>query len=230
MTRAGSMISALAATAVAVAVCAPAHAQDLNFGALRGKDRHVLHLGAGVEDAVVTSFGYRYVLPALGRTLVVGADLDVVPVRASDRRLRVGMVAPVARSGGWIAGAKALGILRSARNDVNRMTNVGLETALSGGFYATRWFLAAEAGADWAAATYIRHTGSYRRVVYDGARDGWYASTGATLVYGLSAGYSLSSVDLVLRAGQRRDLSFATWLIPFYATVGIDVRIPGFSW
>lgn len=228
MTRPASSIAALAIAVAAVAICGPATAQDLNFGALRSDDRHVLHVGVGVEDAAVASLGYAHLLPLLGRTLVLGGSLDVVPAHASDWRLRFGTAAPFASGGGWMAGAKTLGILRNARNDMNRMTNLGVEASLFGGFYAERWFLAADAGVDWATATYIRHTDAYRRLVYEGARDGWYSSTGAALVYGLSGGYSFSNVDIVVRAGQRRDFSLATWLLPFYATVGVDIRFPAF--
>lgn len=227
--RPAPIIAALALAVGAVAICGPAAAQDLNFGALRSDDRHVFHMGVGVEDAMVASFGYGHLLPLLGRTFVLGGELDVVPVHVSDSRLRVGAVAPVASYGGWMAGAKVLGILRNASNDVNRMTNLGVEPSLFGGFYAKRWFLAAEAGVDWAPATYIHHTESYRRLVYEDARDGWYSSTGANLVYGVSGGYSFSNVDLVVRAGQRRDFRLATWLLPFYATLGVEVRLPAFG-
>jgi hypothetical protein len=106
------------------------------------------------------------------------------------------------------------------------MTNVGLETSAFGGFYDSSWFVAAEAGLDWAAATYIEHTERYRRVVYEGARDGWYSSTGTTMVYGLLGGYSFRNVDVILRAGQRRDLRLNTWMLPFYAGIAVELRLP----
>ena len=224
MTRPGSIVAALAIAAGAMAVGVPAVAQDLNLGALRSDDRHVLHVGVGVEDAMVASLGYGHVLSPLGHTLVLGGTLDVVSSHASDWRLRIGAVAPVASYGGWTVGAKTLGIVRNAANDMNTMTNLGVEASLFGGFYAERWFAAAEVGVDWAAATYIHHTDAYRRLVYADAQDGWYASTGGTLIYGVSGGYSFSNVDVVVRAGQRGDFSLATWLLPFYATVGVDVR------
>lgn len=224
MTRLVSNLAALAVAVAAVAICGPAAAQDLNFGALRDDDRHILHVGVGVEDAVVASLGYGRVLPIMGRASVLGGTLDVVPAHASDWRLRLGAVFPITSHGGWTVGAKTLGIVRNAANDMSRMTNLGVETSLFGGFYAERWFVAAEAGVDWATATYVHHTDAYRRLVYDGARDGWYSSTGAGLVYGLSGGYSFSDFDLVLRAGQRRDFRLETWLVPLYATAGVDVR------
>lgn len=232
MTRSAPITTFLAATLAAVAAslahAGPAAAQELNLAAIRPGDRHVLSVGAAAEDAVVLSLGYSRLLPSTGRTFALTSQLDVVPVDAANWRLRAGAAAPIASWGRWAAGGKALGIVRGASNQVNRMTNVGLETSVSGGFYDSRWFAAAEVGVDWAAATYIRHSDRYRQVVYAEARDGWYSSTGATVVYGLSGGYSFSNVDLVLRAGQRRDFRFETWMLPFYAGVAVNVRLP--SW
>ena len=225
--------------ALALALAAPAAAQDLNYAALRPEQPHLLHAGVGVEDAAVASLGYAYLLPMLGRTFALTSMVDVVPVHAADWRLRTGLAAPLASWGGWTAGAaedpaaddpgagaKVLGIARGAKNEVNRMTNLGLETSATGGYYSPRWFVAAEAGVDWAAATYIAHTERYRTLVYSGARDGWYSTTGATLVYGLAGGYSFRDVDLVARAGQRRDLQLSAGMIPFSAGLAVEVRLP----
>ncbi len=214
------------ALAVARAAGGQAAAQDLNYGAIGPDQRHVVHLGAAAEDAAVGSLGYAYLLPWGGRTLALTSQLDVVPMHGSDWRLRTGAATSLARYGRWTAGGKVLGIARGAANDANRMTNVGLETSAFGGFYDSRWFLAAEAGLDWAAATYIEHTDRYRRVVYEGARDGWYSSTGTTMVYGLLGGYSFRNVDVIQRAGQRRDLRLDTWMLPLYAGIAVEMRLP----
>jgi hypothetical protein len=218
-------LSALA-LAVALAAGGQAAAQDLNYGAIRPDQRHVIHLGVAAEDAVVGSVGYAYLVPWLGRRLALTSQFDNVPMHGSDWRLRTGVASPLAQYGRWMAGGKALGIARNAQNVANRMTNVGLETSAFGGFYDSSWFVAAEAGLDWAAATYIVHTDRYRRVVYEGARDGWYSSTGTTMVYGLFGGYSFRNVDVILRAGQRRDLRLNTWMIPFYAGIAVEMRLP----
>lgn len=219
--------SVLRGLAAALALAGPgaAEAQDVNFAAVRPHERHLLRAGVGVEDALVTSVGYGRLLSLADRPVAVTADVDLVPVHAADWRLRAGAAAPLARFGRWATGGQVRGLVRSASNQVNTMTNVGVETALTAGFYDRRWFLAAQAGLDWAAATYIHHGERYRRLVYDGARDGWYASTGTTVVYGLGGGYSFGRVDLVGRVGQRRDLALQTWLVPFYATLGVQVRL-----
>ena len=223
------LTAALALALGSLAVCGPAAAQELNFGAVRPDQRHVLHLGAGVEDAAVVSLGYSRLLPVLARTLALTSELDLVPVHTADWRLRAGAAAPIASYGRWMAGGKALGIVRNASNAVNRMTNLGVETSAWVGFYDARWFVAAEAGVDWAAATYIKHTERYRQVVYADAKDGLYSSTGASVVYGVFGGYSFTSFDLVLSAGQRRDFQLDTWMLPFYATVGVNVRLPAWG-
>jgi hypothetical protein len=217
-------LSFLVASAAAPRVAA---GQAFDVAAIRPGQRHLLHVGAGVEDAAIVSLGYGYLVPSPLRTVALTTELDVVPVHPSDWRLRAGVAAPaLAAAGRWGAGAKALGIARRAHDQVNTMTNAGVETSLTGGFYDARWFVAAEVGVDWAAATYIEHTARYRQTVYAGARDGWYASTGATVVYGLSGGYAFKNLDLVVRAGQRRDLHLDVWMVPFYAVVGVNVRFP----
>ncbi len=214
------------AAALALAIGGAATAQELNFAALRPDEPHVVRAGIGLEDALVVTLGYGHVLSFRGRPLALTADVDMVPVHAADWRVRTGAVAPIASWGRWTAGAAVLGIVRNASNQVNTMTNVGAQTSLMGGFYDRRWFVAAEGGVDWATATYIRHSEQYRRLVYDGARDGWYSNAGASLVYGLSGGYSFRRFDLVARVGQRRDLELQTWLMPLYATLAINLRLP----
>jgi len=221
-----SFLAALGAAVAAVAVSAPASAQELNFGAIQPGQHHVLHVGAGFEDAAVTSLGYSYLLPWRRGTVAFTTALDLVPVQPGDWRLRTGASAPLAAWGGWMVGGTALGIARGASNYVNSMTNVGVAASAWAGFHSRRWFVAADAGVDWAAATYIEHTDRYRRLVYADARDGWYSSTGATFVYGVTLGWSFTDVDLVLRAGQRTDVRLDTWLLPFFATVGVNIRLP----
>jgi hypothetical protein len=213
------------AAALAWTLCAVARAQDLNFAAIGPDDRHLLRAGVGVEDALVVSGGYGHVVSLRGRALVLAGDLDVVPVHAADWRVRAGAAAPLLSRGRWTAGGEVRGVVRHAGNQVNTMTNAGLESALTGGFYDRRWHVAVEAGVDWAAATYIHHSERYRRLVYDGARDGWYASPGTTLVYGVAGGWSFRGFDVVARVGQRRDLELRTWLLPLYATLGVNVRL-----
>ena len=94
-----------------------------------------------------------------------------------------------------------------------------------GGYYQRCWFIAAEFGVDWAITTHIAHSQFYRDTVYADAKDGWYANTGGEFYYGLLGGYSFPSVDIIVRAGQRRDLAKArASFLPFYATVGVNVR------
>jgi hypothetical protein len=94
MTRLGR--STAFALALALAAGGQATAQDLNFGALRPDQRHVIHLGVAAEDAVVGSVGYAYLLPTLGRTIALTTQLDNVPMHGSNWRLQTGISAPLA--------------------------------------------------------------------------------------------------------------------------------------
>jgi len=213
---------------VALAVLAlprPSAAFSLNYGAIEPEQKQVVTVGGGLESAFAASLGYGRVAHGYGWTSVVGADLTMVMVDASDFKLRVGASMPVARSGPWMLTVKCLPLVRGAHDVLGRMTSLGVEAGGGGGFFGRHWFVAADLGVDWAATTYIAHSERYRTTVYADAKDGWYGSTGTRAVYGLYGGYSWRTVDLVLRAGQARDLEGGIWYIPFYATIGINVRL-----
>lgn len=120
------------------------------------------------------------------------------------------LVGPAAGRGAWRITVKAMPLVRSTRNEVNHMTNVGIDAGLIGGYYAQRWFIATETGIDWAAATYIKHSERYRETSYEGAKDGWYSTIW----------------DIVLRAGQMRDYQFRLPFVPVYLVVGLNIHLP----
>jgi hypothetical protein len=199
---------------------------SLNYGALEPEQKQVVTAGAGLESAFAASVGYGRVAHGYGWTSVVGADLTMVVVDPGDFKLRLGATMPVARSGAWMLTAKCFPLLRGAHNEISRMTSLGVEAGAGGGFFGRHWFVAADLALDWAATTYIAHSERYRATIYADAKDGWYSSTGTRLGYGLYGGYSWRTLDLVLRAGQARDLEGGVWYIPFYATIGINLRLP----
>ncbi len=60
--------------------------------------------------------------------------------------------------------------------------------------------------------------------LYADARDGWYAIPGGMFRYGIQGGVTFGDNDVVLRAGQQRDIAGELPLFPFYATLGYDRR------
>ena len=213
-------------TVLALAALCPrqASALTLNFGAVEPEQTQIVELSDGLENAFAATVGYGRLVRGAGWLSLVGADLTMVMVDAADYRLRVGASAPIIRGGPWMITARLFPLVRGSQNQLGRMTNLGVEAGLGGGFFGRHWFGAVDLGVDWAAATYVANSDRYRTTVYADAKDGWYASTGTRLLYGLFGGYSWRSVDLVLRAGQARDLNLGVWYIPFYATAGINLR------
>lgn len=190
------------------------------------EQKQVVLVSDGLESAFAAGVGYGRIVRGSGWLSLVGGDLTMVMVDANDYRLRLGATAALAEGSSWRLTARLFPLLRGAHNELSTLTSLGVESGLGGGYFGRHWFGAADLVLDLAAATHIVHTERYRTTIYADARDGWYSTTGARLVYGLYGGYSWRSVDLVLRAGQSRDLNLGVWYIPFYATVGINLRLP----
>ena len=220
-------VTALCFAVVLGAFAGPAAAQDLNVAATKA-GTHVVSSSVGFEDAMVASLGYGYAARVGDRTVMLGGDVTLpwAKVDVGDFRLRVGGLVPVLEGDRWRLLARLMPVVRGSESGVNRMTNVGLEGGLAGGYYGRRWFAAAELGADWAALTYVQHSAAYRHIIYADAKDGWYRTTGMTLRAGLVGGYSFEAVDVVLRAGQDRDLRLQTLFAPLYVTLGFNARLP----
>jgi hypothetical protein len=203
-----------------------ARAQDVNLARLDEITPNRVSVRSGAEYGVVTGLGYSRAVAALGRTMLLGADVTAPwgGLDAADWRLRVSALAPLVGSDRWKLAATVAPTLRETSNDVARMTALGLDAGLVGGWYAPRWFAAAEAGADWSFTTYVENSERYRRLVYAGARDGWYAMPGGNFRLGLQAGLSLSRFELALRLGRLRDLKGDGPALPLYGTVAVTTR------
>ena len=209
-------------------LAAPAGAEEINFATATAERPNVVLARTGIDHALVLDLGYRRVLSWAGRPLVLGVDLETpaAGMDFGDYALRAGAAAPLLGGGG--RGWKLIGALgptlRATENAVATARALGLDAHLTGGYYA-RWWLAGELGIDWAATTHIAHSDAYR-ANYPGAKDGWYASAGGTIYAGLTAGVTIRSVDLVLRAGMPRSADLGPQTIPFYALLGVNVTLP----
>ncbi len=198
----------------------PAFAQDLNFATV-DEGTHVVTLTTGAEHGLVLGLGYAYGLEVKDQPIILGADLALqwAEVDASDFKLRAGALVPVIGYGKWKLIAGATATVRGTDNAVARMINVGADGQVLAGRYSKRWFAAAEVGFDWAFATHIENSDTYKMQVYADAKDGWYGNTGGTLRTGIQGGVSFGGNDVILRAGMLQGA-----LLPFYATIGYDRR------
>lgn len=212
---------------LALLVVAPltARAQAVNFNAL-DEGTNLATVATGAEYGLVLGLGYGHVLAVADRPVVLAGELALqwAEVDVSDFRIRAGAYAPLVGRGRWKLIGGLTSIVRGTSNDAARMLDVGADVALLAGHYAPRWFAAAEAGFDWAIATRIAPSDTYRMQVYADARDGWYAIPGGMFRYGIQGGITFGDNDVVLRAGQQRDIAGELPLFPFYATLGYDRR------
>jgi hypothetical protein len=218
----------LRAVAFVAAVAAPlaARAQEVNLATLDEGGPNRVYVRTGAEYAFVAGVGYGRVVSLLDRHLILTGDLTApwAALDASDYRVRAGVTVPIVGSRRWKLAGVAAPTLRGTNNPAGRMTNLGADLGLIGGFYARHWFVAGELGFDWAITTHVNHSDLYRETVYADARDGWYSAPGGNLRAGLQAGASFGRYGLALRVGQVRDVGGAPPMVPFYGTLALETQ------
>jgi hypothetical protein len=198
---------------IALLVALPLTASaDVNVAALED-DTNVVSVKTGAEYGLIVDVGYAR---DLGR-VVVGADVALAG-DVNDFRLSSGVLVPIVGSRWRVIGA-ATASIAGANNDLGRMTTLGADLAVFAGRYTRRSVIAAEVGFDAALTTHVTHDATYRMLVYENAKDGWYAAPGGTLRVGLQGGVTFGRFDVILRAGRMQP-----GLIPFYATLGVAAR------
>lgn len=211
-----------------LAVATVARAQEVNLATLDDEDgpANRVQVRTGAEHGFVAGVGYGRAVQVLGRPLLLTGELTVpwAGVDASDYRVRAGALVPIVGSRRWKLAGSLAPTLRGTRNDTGRMTSVGADLGLAGGFYTRRWFVASELGFDWAMSTHVDHNARYRAVVFADARDGWYANAGGNFRAGLQGGASFGRHELVLRLGALREAGGQPPLLPFYGTLAFGTR------
>ncbi len=212
-------------TAICLLAPLTAHAQEVNLSQL-GAEPNRVFVKTGAEYAFVAGVGYSHALPFLDRHLVLSAEATVpwAAFDLSDYSVRVGALVPIVGAAGWNLAGSLAPIVRGTESTISRMTNVGADLAIVGGYYTRSWFAAVEAGLDLAVSTNVTHSDDYRMTVYADAKDGWYANPGGNVRAGVQAGMAFDRYDVIVRAGQVRDVSGDPPLFPFYATVAVDSR------
>jgi hypothetical protein len=226
--RVMSLVLAVALFVALLALCGTARAQS--FSRLEAGEQTVT-AETGLQSGIVTSLGYaRGLRLGVGdrtlRTLIpfAQASLAVAKPDLHDYAFRVGSQISVV-SVGWfdLSTQVAFGVA-GTENGIYNGTALRTELALLAGHYGRRWFAVAEAG--WARAwlTYIENGDWYRTNIYPDARDGWYSGTGGILHGGAKGGVTVGTVEFVLRAGVNKTETLQALDLPFYATVGANLR------
>jgi hypothetical protein len=221
-----SRLGAVAAI-LSLVVARSGSAQELNLAAMSQARPGVVEARIGLDHAFLGEIGYRRLLDWQDQRLVVGGDVAIPWAKPDlrDHRIRATAGLPLGtehwKLAGWLSPT-----LRGTQVAASRMTALGADIRLTGGYYAPRWFLASEVGLDWVAATHVTFSDTYRAQVYAGARDGWYRLPGGTAYTGIQTGVTIASVDVVVRAGHPRTMALAMQTVPFYLTLGVNVALP----
>jgi hypothetical protein len=214
---------AVAILGVTLGLAAQAQAQEVNLATLDEGPANRVYVRTGAEFAFVAGVGYartvlvgeRHVL-LLGEVTAPWAGLDT-----SDYQARVGALVPIVGWHHWRLAASLEPTVRGTKNDVGRMTSLGVDAGTTGGYYARHWFFAGEFGFDYALTTHVTNSALYRDNVYADARDGWYVNPGGNYRLGAQAGASFGRTDVVLRAGELREMYGNQPLFPLYATLAV---------
>ena len=116
-------------------------------------------------------------------------------------------------------------ITRTTSNSIYRAVGFGAASTWTFGVYRPRWFVAAEAGYDKSVATRVTHSEWYRSYFDPNAKDGWYGDTGGTLHSGVTTGFTIGRVELMMRGGLLRTERFNETVPPAYGSVGMGYRM-----
>lgn len=209
---------------LSLASIAPARAQDVTD--LPEGDQQAVSIDMGLDSGVTTRAAYTRRLPvsAWGHDLMLFGGLAVPDGGWDPGDLAVDLglrVTPV--SYGNLRLQVELGpVFRSTSNPLFEAYSVGGKVTLLPGYQSARWGLMAEIGYEKMVATYISNQPLYREIVYDDARNGWYADTAGNLLLGLRGGYRIGSVQLSARLGLTTTERGTEELLPFYGTLGLS--------
>ncbi len=216
-----------ASVIVVLAIAARGSAQELNLGATSTARPNIVVARTGMEHALMTEVGYRRVLEWGDRQLFVGGDVAFPwgGVDLRDYRVRASAGLPFVDGQHWKLAGWLSPTVRGTRDAASDMTALGADLRVTAGHYARGWFVAAELGVDWVAATHVRISDAYRNRAYAGAQDGWYGAPGGTVYTGLQGGLSFSALDVVLRAGLPRTTTLGAQSVPAYLTLGVNVPL-----
>ena len=204
------------------------NAQVLNWQNLSREQRHLVHVNAGMEYALVYGAGYSF-HPATRRQLLLGLDISL-PVGKQvfdDLKVRTGLQLELYKLNNLHLSGQIKAIYRRYENPIVQLDNFGSETGLTLGYYRRRWFVAADGNFDKAIVTHFKHSAAARED-FPGITNGWFVPTAGNLQYGIQAGFSLKQADITLKAGKivSQDFKHAP-MVPYYAQLGCSWKIGG---
>ncbi|WP_100615265.1 hypothetical protein [Confluentibacter citreus] len=214
---------------VAIALIGSLHlySQTLNWNSL-DSTKHIVNVGIGWDYSLYYSLGYAYKVDT-NTPFILHANFSIPSGETllDDFKTKIG-VQVILLNKPNLKGALSLnGIYRRYENPLVRLQNFGSEFKGSFGYYKPRWFVAGEVGFDKAIVTHFKHSQSYREIIYQDVKDGWYEpTTGGHFLYGIQSGYSFKKSDITLNIGFVTTQDFKTTpLIPYYLMFGYNYKI-----
>lgn len=202
--------------------------QQINWGSLHPQDKHIINASLGAEYGVVYGLAYGYQIKNNVFPMIAGLEVSVPSGEhlLDDFKTKIGGRIRLVEVGHIGLSTSLYGVFRRTENEFVRLLNFGSDFSGAIGYYRSKWFVSGEFGFDKAIVTEYKHKEAYLDQ-FPGVVDGWYEpTTGGNFYYGLEAGYSFSSWDLFVKAGQ---LVTQTWktspLLPYYGKVGVTVHL-----
>lgn len=219
------MKTGILAAVLVAAMAIPSAAQTLNWSGMQENQRHIINANVSWDYAATVGLGYGYRMETRVPTILsaqfsLPAGEDLV----DDFKAKVGGQVRVLQRGRFQASVAMYGLYRQTTNHLVKLQNFGGEFTGVIGYYRPRWFVAAECGFDKAIVTRIRNSEAMKRL-YPDVRDGWYVPTGGNFVVALQTGYSLKSVDFILKAGKVIDQNLrSSATVPLTVQFGVNAR------
>ena len=204
-------------------------AADVGLVSSDGARPNVAGLSAGLDGTtmVLSVVGGRAIRRLRRyRAFASGSfDLPMAQPDFGDWRLRAGFRMEAFRWRGLAIPVRIDGVVRMLSNRSVQAVGLGTELSSMPGWYADRWFAAAEVSWDQSWTTHLRHSNLYRSVVYEGVQDGWYGLPGFTMRYGARVGGLVTPfLEVWLRGGYEQHGRFDTLAPPLYAVLGTTAR------
>lgn len=218
-------ISIIACAGFFLCMATASFSQTINWRSLKPEQKHIANFNTGIDYATSFGLGYGYQLKmkipvVLQAQVSLPAGKDMV----DDFKSKLGGQVRVYKTENFLATVEVLAIFRGHKTDLVKLQSFGSEFTAVAGYYKPKWFAAGEFGFDKAIATHVKNS-SIMKEYFPEVQDGWYVPTAGNFHFGVQGGYTIKTVDLLVKAGKTVDQSFhTTTLMPYYIQLGVNKR------
>jgi len=189
---------------------------------------HAIYASFGLDPAFVATLGYarNFHNSTFNRDIIIFTEIaSPIKLDLHDYRYKLGGQASIYNFDKFDFSGVFTFITRGTKNSIHNAISFGMDVTFLLGYYRSRWFAAGEFGCDRAIFTHIDHSDWYKTYFYSDAKDGWYRNTSGSFHYGFRTGFSLSRIEITLRAGVQKTKSIIDPLVPFFGVLGLNYRL-----